>query len=72
MESVAQVEGPATKRFREELRAFLPGPVGLQGPAIDKVSELTIGETKKITQKSNLDDLNDFAKHYLQTEAIHQ
>ncbi len=72
MESVTHVEGPATKRFREELRAFLQGQVGLQGPAVDKVSELTVGETKKNTQKSNLDDLNDFAKLYLQNGASHQ
>ncbi len=63
-----QSEGPATQRFRAELKAFLAGQIGLQGQAIDKVAELTIGEHKKNVTKSNLDDMNDYAKLYLFTQ----
>jgi hypothetical protein len=69
MESIGhKAEGPATQRFRAELKAFLQGQLGLQGAAIEKVADLTIGETKKHSERNNLDDLNDFAKLYLITE----
>ena len=57
--------GAATIRFRAELKAFLESQLGLQGPAVDKVAEMTVSECKKNSEKNNLDDLNDFAKVYL-------
>ncbi len=61
MESIPQ-ESQATQRFRVELRNFLQFQLGITGPAIDKVADLTIMEAKKTIERSNLDDLNDIAK----------
>ena len=44
----------------------------MQGPAVDKVTELTIGETKKFATMSNLDDINDYVKTYIFTPVNQQ
>jgi hypothetical protein len=36
----------------------------MQGPGIEQVAQLTANESKTTVLKSNLDDLNDFAKTY--------
>ena len=62
MESIQ--ESAATLKFRNELRNFLAQKLGLQGPAIEKVAEDTIQEAKRMTERNNLDDLNDIAKQF--------
>jgi hypothetical protein len=62
------LEGPATLKYKEELKAFLVS-LGLQGPALDKVTELNMSDIKKQMERSNLDDLNDVAKSCLAAHA---
>jgi hypothetical protein len=58
------IESAATLKFKYELINLLAQKIGFQGPAIEKVAEDTIKEAKRMTEKNNLDDLNDVAKQF--------